>query len=157
MSIQFGKELRRIFDLAALRQEASKDLTAAQWKEFRQIKQTYDARRDFERGQHKAEYATRVEIARKRLINQAGDKQKDFKHRWFGQDRFDSSAINRQAHRNVGAQHQQLMSGIDRQEARDLHAFFDRCRLHHAQREKPKQDFNRAADRRQVRRRQRER
>lgn len=157
MSINISEELRRTFDLASLRQEASKDLTAAQWKEFRQIKQTYDERRRFEDRQFKAEYPTRVEIARKRLINQAGEKKKDFKHRWFGQDRFDRSAINRQAHRNVRAQHVQLISGIDRQETRDLHAFFNRCRQHHEQREKPKQEFNRAADRRQVRRRQRER
>ncbi len=157
MSFDIGEELKRTFDLAGLRREATKKLTATEWKEFQQIRKTYDDSRRFETRQYEMEYKTRVEVARKRLINQAGAKSKDFKHRWFGQDRFDSSAINRQAQRNVRNGHEQLMAGIDRQESRDIRQLLDRCEQNVRQREKPKQDFNRAADRRQAQPRRRDR
>ena len=148
MGIDISEELKRTFDLAALRREAAKTLTATEWKELQNIKKTHDDTRRFENRQYEMEYRTRVEVARKRLINQAGAKSKDFKHRWFGQDRFDKAAIHRQAQRNVRNQHHQLMAGIDQQESRAIRQLLDHCEKRTQLRDKPKKDFNQAADRR---------
>jgi len=129
--------------LASLKHLASKNLNRQERKAYSKITEKYDGLRSFEQRAHETEYDTRVEVARKRIINQAGAKNRDFKHRWFGNDQFDKSATLRQAHRNVRGQHHQLMGGIDKI-AKLLEACEKRTRL----RDKPKHDFENAIDRR---------
>ncbi len=148
MSFNISDEIKRTFDLASLKHQAAKDFTTNEWKAYRKIGQKYDGLRRYEQRTYEMEYKTRVEVARKRLINKAGSKTKDFKHRWFGNDQFDRSAINRQAHRNVRSAHDQLMAGIDSQQARETSRLLDTCEKRTKQREKPKQDFEKATDRR---------
>ena len=148
MSYNISEDLKSTFHLATLRNEAAKDLNASEWKKFQQIKTRHDDLRRFEQRAHEMEYKTRVEVARKRIINKAGAKNKDFKHRWFGNDQFDKSATNRQAHRNVRGQHHQLMAGIDKMEARDITKLLDTCEKRNQLRDKPKHDFEQATDRR---------
>ena len=148
MSFNIKDEIKRTFDLASLKHRCAKDLAPQEWKEYQKIRQKFDDLRRFEHRTFELEYKTRFEVARKRLINQAGAKTRDFKHRWFGGDQFDKSAINRQAERNVRNSHAQLMAGIDKQEARETSQLLDSCEKRIEQREKPKRDFARAADRR---------
>ena len=148
MSFNISDEIKRTFDLASLKHQAAKDFTSQEWKAYRKIGQKYDDLRRFEQRSYEIEYKTRFEVARKRLINQKGAKTRDFKHRWFGNDQFDKSAINKQAERNVRNSHFQLMAGIDSQEARETSQLLESCEKRTEQREKPKRDFANAADRR---------
>lgn len=148
MSFNISEEIKRTFDLASLKHQATKDFSAQEWKAYRKITEKFDGFRRFEQRTYEMEYKTRVEVARKRLINKAGSKAKDFKHTWFGNDQFDKSAINRQAVRNVRNSHHQLMAGIDNQQARETAKLLDTCEKHTELREKPKQDFAKATDRR---------
>ncbi len=148
MSFNISDEIKRTFDLASLKHQAAKDFTSQEWKAYRKITLKFDDMRRFEQRTYEIEYKTRFEVARKRLVNKAGSKSKDFKHRWFGQDQFDKSAINRQAERNVRNSHYQLMAGIDKQEARETGQLLDTCKKQLELREKPKRDFSNASDRR---------
>ncbi len=148
MSFNISDEIKRTFDLASLKHQAAKDFTSQEWKAYRKIGQKYDDMRRYEQRTYEIEYKTRFEVARKRLVNKAGSKSKDFKHRWFGGDQFDKSAINRQAQRNVRNSHYQLMAGIDKQEARETGQLLDTCKKQTELREKPKRDFSNASDRR---------
>ncbi len=105
MSFIISDEIKRTFDLASLKHQAARDFNAQEWKAYRKITQKFYELRRFEQRTYEIEYKTRFEVARKRLINRAGAKSKDFKHRWFGNDQFDKSVINRQAERNVRNSH----------------------------------------------------
>ena len=148
MSFNISEEIKRTFDLANLNHQAAKDFNAQEWKSYRKIIEKYDGLRRFEQRTFEVEYKTRVEVARKRLINKAGSKTKEFKHPWFGNDQFDKSAITRQARRNVRGNQNQLIAGIDNQQARETAKLLDTCEKRTKQREKPKQDFAKATDRR---------
>jgi len=141
-------ELRHTFGLASLRQEAAKILNAKEWKEFQKIRAAHAGIKRVEQRAYEMEYITRVEVARKRLINKAGSKTRDFKHRWFGSDRFDKSAIGRQAHRQVKAQHAKLLGHLENQEIKDVQSLLNACEKRTRQREKPKRDFKQATNRR---------
>lgn len=148
MTFNISEEIKRTFDLAGLKHQAAKDFTSQEWKAYRKITEKFDGFRRFEQRTYEMEYKTRVEVASKRLINQKGAKVREFKHTWFGHDQFDKSAINRQAVRNVRNSHHQLMAGIDNQQARETAQLLDACEKHTELREKPKQDFANATDRR---------
>ena len=148
MSFNISDEIKRTFDLASLKHQAAKDFTSQEWKAYRKITEKFDGLRRAEHRIFEIEYKTRVEVARKRLINKAGSKSKDFKHRWFGQDQFDKSAINRQAERHVRNSHYQLMAGIDNQHSRETAQLLNTCEKRKKLREKPKRDFTNATDRR---------
>lgn len=148
MTFSISEELKRTFDLASLKHQAFKYLNAKEWNTYRKTTEKYGALRRVEELAFKIEYKTRFEVARKRLINKAGSKPKDFKHRWFGSDQFDKSTVNRQADRNVRAQHSQLMAGIDKKEAGEIRPLLDRSEHRQQMKDKPRQDFSEATDRR---------
>jgi len=148
MTFNINEELKRTFGLASLRREAAKFLNAKEWKEYQKITNRFAGQKRFEQRAYEIEYDTRVEIVRKRLINKAGAKTKEFKHRWFGNDRFDKSAIGRQAHKQVKSQHMKLLAHLENQEFKEVESLMDACQHRRQQREKPKQDFKQATDRR---------
>lgn len=148
MTFSISEELKRTFDLAGLHNKAFKTLNAGEWNTYNKIAKKFDEQRRVEEQAFKAEYKTRFEVARKRLINKAGEKPKDFKHRWFGSDQFDKSAVNRQADRNVRTQHHQLMAGFDQKEAGEIKQLLDGSEHRQQAREKPLKDFENVTDRR---------
>lgn len=148
MTFSISEELKRTFDLAGLHNKAFKTLNVGEWNTYNKIAKKFDEQRHIEEQAFKAEYKTRFEVARKRLINKAGEKPKDFKHRWFGSDQFDKSAVNRQADRNVRAQHHQLMAGFDQKEAGEIRKLLDRSDHRQQMQGKPTEDFEKTTDRR---------
>lgn len=123
MSLDLTKNIKTTFERATLLRDAKRLLTNKEWKTYEAIKQKHDAFRKVEQQSYIQEYDTRVEVAIKRLIAQAGAKQRDHKPRWAAHDRFDKAAITTQAHRNVQRQHSHLMAGIDEMEANALSKF----------------------------------
>jgi hypothetical protein len=146
--LNITKELKRTFDLASLRREASKTLNVEEWRTFQKIKKGFDNQKRFEQRVYELEYDTRVEVACKRLINKAGEKNQNYKRRWFGNDNFDKSANYRQARRQVQAQHHKLLAHLETQEIRAVDGLLNRCEHRRQLQEKPKRDFAKAADRR---------
>ena len=96
--------------------------------------------------------ATRVEKALQARIDKAGVKDRSFKHRLFGSDNFDKSALTRQAHRDVQHDHARRMSQLASGETRELDALVSTAEQRDATkqelREKARDDFQRATDRR---------
>ena len=113
------------------------------------IARKHDDLREVEQRNFHFEYDTRVEVASKRLINKAGAKNKDFKHKLFGSDNFDKSAIDRQAKRHVHAEHHNLLGHLEARKLIDLESLMDRSEHREALREKSISEFTRASERRQ--------
>jgi len=141
-------ELKNTFALATLRRESLKILNADEWKVYQKITNRFADQKRFEQRAFELEYKTRVEVARKRLINQAGQVRKSFQPVWARNDRFDRDAITRQAHRQVKAGFKQLMEKFEVSEVREIEGLLNRSEHRRKLREKPRHDFARAVDRR---------
>lgn len=157
--INMTVQVRQAFKLASLRHEAAKNLRGEDQVAYSKVVMAYAEQRKSEIKEFRSDYRTRFEVERSRLIDKAGEKNKNFQHRWFGSDKFDRSAIDRQAHRNVRHDHEQRLARLDQQETEVVNGILERAGHRQAQREKPKKDFQKAVDRRQGqdRRRPRER
>ena len=120
MTYSQSREIRSIFERATKRKQAQSLRTPADFQKSREIIARHDKAIASATRDYRAEYATRVEMITKRLINKAAQKDKSFTHRFFGRDRFDKSAILRQAHREVRFDHNQTISRIERSETNEL-------------------------------------
>lgn len=141
-------DLRRAFDLASLKSEAKIILTAGEWQTYRKIEDVHDRQRRVEERRYRNEYETRVEAARKKLIDAAGTKGRNFTHRWIGTDHFDKDAIERQARRAVQDAHHRRLAAIDDMQAKDIRRLLKNCEHSRALSKQLKGDFSLATDRR---------
>ncbi len=148
MPSDISTDLKQAFGLKAARHDAAQKLNKDEWKSYEQIKKLIDGIRQYEERQYKLEYKTRVESVAKRLISEAGSKTKTFTPPWSRTDKFDKNAIILQARRVVHDQHHKVMSFLDQQETQKIEALVQRSEHNIQQREKPKQDFQKAVDRR---------
>ncbi|UES36692.1 hypothetical protein [Roseibium aggregatum] len=146
MSIQ--TELRRAFELASLKNEAKSILTPREWKTYQEIVRVHEKQRLHEERAYKTEIKTRVEIARRRVISEAGQKNKDLKPRFVGRDSLNKDDINRQAVRDVQHAHHRRLAAIDKMQAREIKRLIDACEHAHAKSRQLHEDFSRSADRR---------
>ncbi len=129
MSLALTQEIKHAFDLAALRYEASKLLISKDWQEFQKIKNSYATERQLAEDNYVREYDRRVEVARKKLIAKAGQKNRDFKHRLFGTDKFDKATITRQAHAQVRYVHHALLLELETKEKEAVRTLLARCEV----------------------------
>lgn len=120
MSLTIAEELRRIFDLATLRSESAELRTGRQWKAVSELSARCDHARDKERKLFASRYQTRVETARRRLIDEAAAKSFDLKPAWANDDPFSPEATLRQARREVQARHDSRLQRIDDFERQSL-------------------------------------
>lgn len=104
------------------------------------------------------QYPTRVEVARRRLIDEAAKRGVELKPWWAGDDRFDKAAIQRQAERDVRRAHERRLLRIEEAERQGLRAIVHRSMRENNMRGIAREAFDRAADRRTgLERRDRER
>lgn len=148
-------ELRRIFDLAALRLQAKRLRTGQDWQDARAVTERFEKARAREEDAYRREYPVRVEMERRRLIDEAGSKRREFNHPFAGRDRFDKDAIQRQAERNVRGAHHARMASLDTEEARGIEAVMNRAEGKTRLKDMAQQEFARATDRRKPRPRER--
>ena len=141
-------EVRLAFDLASLRHEAGRDLSAGDWGEYRRINETYASRRSVVERDFTQTYGERVADVRRRLIDEAGSRTLDLVPRLMGRDRFDHSVIERQAHREVHLAHRSTLGRIDREEAEAIEGLLARAGRTDKARDNPLRDFTRATERR---------
>lgn len=148
MTSSITKTLRNEFENAALNHVAKKHLRGNEWKAFQELTETFEKKRQQEKSAYRDEYGERVRRTEKYLIDKAGEKKRDFKHRWFGQDKFSRSAIQGQAQKIVRQQHRVHLEALNEQERESKDAFLTRIDRREHLREKMKQDFAQAVDRR---------
>lgn len=141
-------DVRLIFDLAALKREAARNLRAEDWHAYRKINETHEELRQAVERDFELSYGERVAAARQRLIDEAGTKPRDLVPRMLGRDRFDRKAIDRQARIEVRQACRSALDGIDREEARQIEAMLERAAQKNKVREASLRDFARATDRR---------
>ena len=145
---RINDELRRTFDLAILRREAEAGLRGQDWQRYREIKESFEAKRQAQTREFKASYSAHFEMARRRLIDKAGGKTRNFTPFWSQNDRFDRAAINRQADREVRATYVRATDILNRQEQDSIQNLLDKAASRRRLQEKPRRDFARAAERR---------
>ena len=122
MTIDPGKEIRSLFAQATLQNEAARGLNGDGWAAYQKIQADHAAETRREELKFLSEYQTRFETARRRIIDQGGLKDTKLAPRWFGSDKFDVSAIDRQADRDVLAAHEVLLSRLRQEKDERLNA-----------------------------------
>jgi len=120
-------ELKVHFGVAAMNREAKLNLSGAQWQQYRQINDNFGRERKALNAAYAREYESRVELARRRLIDQAGSKNLNFKYRVFGRDAFDADAISRQAQREVRFDHDAQVTALATREHDAKESFLKQC------------------------------
>lgn len=146
------EDLKRTFDLASLRQRAKSFSRPADWEKADEITKRYSRETNKQEKLYRRDYKTRVEKALQARIDKAGAKDRTLKHRLFGSDNFDKAALMRQAHRDVQHDHNRRMSQLASRETQELNILVSTAEQRDATtqqlREKPRKDFQRAANRR---------
>jgi hypothetical protein len=146
MTLPIGEEVYRAFDLATLRSRVSGAYQSLRWNdEVIALARRCDKARAREELLYQQQYQTRVEQARRRLIDAAGSKTREFKPWWAAEDRFSPDDLLRQARRAVRTQHEQRMARIDEYERRRLRVFTDEPMLPEGP-TRPRGPFSRATD-----------
>lgn len=141
-------DVKKSFELTGLRREAMSILKPDAWQDYTKLRDRFDGLKRYEERHYRLEYNTRVETEKKRLIDKAGAKDRNFMPIWSRNDRFNPTTINKQAHRNVRYAHVQEMARLDQQETRAIESLMDRSVPERAARGQAKTDFARAVDRR---------
>lgn len=142
------EDVRLIFELASLKREAARNLSADDWREYQTISESHDERRRAVEQIFEQTYDERLATARQRLIEEAGSKRLDHVPRLVGRDRFDGKAIDRQARIDVRQAYRSSIDHIDREEARQIEGLLARADGKNKAREVPSRDFAHATDRR---------
>lgn len=141
-------DVKKSFELAGLRREAMSILKPDAWQDYTELRDRFDGLKRYEERHYHLEYNTRVETEKKRLIDKAGAKDRNFMPIWSRNDRFNPAAIQKQAHRNVRHAHSQEMARLDQQETRAIESLMDRSVPERAMRGRAKEDFASTTDRR---------
>ena len=145
-------DLKRTFGLATMRQRVKSLTRPVDLEKASEITTRYEREVNKQEKLYKRDYKTRVEKALQARIDKAGAKNLTLKHRLFGSDNFDKSALTRQAHRDVQHDHSRRMAQLETSENQELDTLVvtaeQRDALTKEQREKPRKDFQRATDRR---------
>jgi hypothetical protein len=150
MPLSVNKELRRIFELASLRREAGTLQTPKQWRDAARLQFRCNEARSREKDLYQAQYDTRVETARQRIIDKSGVPSRDHKPIWATEDRFSPAATLQQAQRDVRHNHSRRIERIDEYERQQLKKLVERSRRENAMSDEMRGEFERAADRRTV-------
>lgn len=120
MSLTIKEELRRTFERAALLREAKSITTPRQWAQAKDLMLRADAAREREALLYHQRYDTRVEIACRRLMQNAAAPTRALQPGWASPDRFNPADLLRQAQRDVLFHHEARLLRIDEAEARAM-------------------------------------
>lgn len=142
------KQIKDTFGRAALQREAALGLKGDDWARYGEIQKAHDEIRDREHAAYSSEYDTRVEAARKRLVDEAASKRRAFLPRFLGKDGFDKVEITRLAHRVVRQDHERTLEGLDLARQAEAGTLLMEVGRRSGLAEKLKSDFSTATDRR---------
>lgn len=128
MGDHIGSELRRAFALASMQKEAEVLRRPADWAEVKEVRERSQLEAEREKKLYREHYDTRVEAARRSIIDEAGGRTRTFAPGWAGTDRFDADDTLRQAQRQVRNAHEQQLGRIAAMELAALTAIVERAR-----------------------------
>ncbi len=146
MALDVSKEIKRTFDLAGLHQMAAKHLNGSDWNKYQSIREKFENLKRQEEDRYHTEYDTRVEVARKRLIDKNGQNGRAFTWKILGSDKFDKAAIDRQANRTVKDDHHKTMAKLEDREIQAIETLTLAAQHRRQLAEKPKREFEQATD-----------
>lgn len=148
MALSINEELRRVFELATLRREATSITEPHQWQAATRLQMRCTDARSREKDLYAVRYDRRVEARRRSIVDEAGKVRRDHRPWGEGHDRFDPQATLRQAHNDVRNAHAARIQRVDDYERLELARIVERARRENAIRGLATDDFQRAADRR---------
>lgn len=148
MALNLSSEIRETFRKASLQHEAARGLNGDDWARYREIQDSHARRYRDEQREYESEYQTRLEQARKHLVDQAGTKRRTLSYRIFGRDGFNSHEIDRQAHRNVHGDHVRSLARLEAEQDTQLNTLFAAAEKRRELGAQLKQQFGEADDRR---------
>lgn len=119
-------ELRVAYDRATMRGLAQHLKSAPEWKAVQDVQQHQARARERAETEYQDNYDARVSAERQAILQRRGQNSLEVKTP-FGVDRFNSTAIEQQAHRNVRNAHAQDMSRIDASETKELKSVVERA------------------------------
>ena len=136
-----------MFRDANLRSVVPELRTEAGWERFNEIKKAAQMRTSDEHRRFEAEFPERLAKAREDIINKAGAAELHHPAP-LATDRFDKSAIDRQAWRNVEMDHQNRLIAIKTEETDALTDLRYAIRNREGLRDRARDEFNQRVDRR---------
>ncbi|MCA1241455.1 hypothetical protein LC092_03280 [Stappia stellulata] len=148
MALSLSETLRRTFHLAALRREMDVLRTGRQREAARRLMHRCEDLRQREIRRFRDLYDTRVERARRRIIDRAGARHRDLTPAFAGEDRFSPADTLRLAQRDVRAAHERRLARIDEIETRGLETLMRGALRQTTLRGTVRADFKRASNRR---------
>lgn len=148
MSFNIDWEMAEMFHEAVMLHEAQKLRRPEDWQKADELITLGKAERKQMQEAYELEYDTRHEMKRQQIIDDAG--RKKFDHPTpFGRDKFDSDAINRQAHREVQHDHQNDLQASRDNEKQEMENLQETARKRDEKEGILREDFEKSKDRRQ--------
>ncbi len=148
------QNLRSELKRAALHKFAKEKMSAPQWSEYRKIDEAGAANEKAVEDRFQLERPTRIEVEKKRLIDEGGKKALDFN--LIGNDRFDKGAIDRQAVRNVEFAHERDLAGVKAETLSKHEKLLEQAGLSKEFKNRGREGFKRAAEKERTRPRSRD-
>jgi hypothetical protein len=145
MALSIKGELRRTFEKASLLKEVGLVCRGKHADEYRELRSRCAHLREHIEATYRDQFDTRVEIARLRIIDQAGTPIRQLRPYGLGVDRFSKEATLRQAQRDVRREMQKRLDLIDDFEQRQLKEIVERASRASAVRLEAHLAFNEAA------------
>ena len=121
-SLDGPARLKGSFHLAGLRMLAEMGLSGPHQSKALETIRQFDLTRKRAEKDHRENYDDRVMRAMKRMLHEAGQKDKLHRPHWAMHDRFDKDGLRVRAERRVRFAHQSTMDRIDRDETKALEA-----------------------------------
>ena len=137
-------ELLRTFELASLRSKFRNVRTSRQTNLADQLRERCDTARAKILEGYGRQFETRVEIARRRIIDKAGSRVRTLRPNGVGRDRFSPSDTLRLAQGEVRNERQSRVNRIDEFERRELHRLFEQYERENEQHGRARDAFQRA-------------
>lgn len=125
----FDGALKRIYDLATLRNVFEQDLNGPEWSDYTKIRDAHDRARDHEKQDYKENFQARFGEEMRKLINEDGSKGYDFTYDMVGKNAFDPQRLNSEADRRVRLNHKSAIDAIDQSELDQLQDLYDRSSI----------------------------
>lgn len=144
---RISTELDRTFALASLRAEGAR-LSGTDWERFQSVRNRYAEAREEEVRSFNEHYRDRVDLALRKLIDEAGAPNRKLVHRWFGHDRFDAERLEKRAERLVREEHYKVMAKFEAAEIAEMSMLLDQVNEDRTPAKTMKPDFEKATDRR---------
>ena len=139
--------LARTFDLATLRHQARHLRKPEHWHKAQAITERARKARAKEIVSYRNQYESRVEVARRRLIEEAAARRRDFIPAFAFRDRFSKEDTLRQARRDVQRAHLKVMAKIDLVECAELDALVQKAKHENTLQHKTRNAFARTSER----------